>query len=196
MIQSGYNPQGGNQTTTSTMGLPSLAGPMGLPFDPTAALRERLRMEQEQKAFENQLRERQMRLQEQSARAQEQAARDQQRQSREAALQAENARRTAPRPVDPLDQLKAADRYEMSLRNSALRPTGLGPNMIPGMGVDPNRLPSRLRPGSSSFQGGMEPSRAQLSPSAPPPPPTSNRGFDFADPYSQAQIQRSAFGGK
>ncbi len=58
MIQSGYNPQGGNMLTTSGgFAPPSLPGVPGLPFDPSAAIREKLRREAEQTAFENKLRQ-------------------------------------------------------------------------------------------------------------------------------------------
>lgn len=192
MIESGYTPQGGNALTTSGLSFaPPMAGG-GLPFDPTAAMREKLRREAEQTAFENSLRERQLRMQEQQARLQAEMARQQQHRAEQD--RARSLNRETPNKVDPLSALKAQDQYEMTLRGAATRPTGLGAQMIPGMAVDPNKLPSRLRPQGSSFQGAPGPSMAGLSPSAPPAPPTSNRGYDYADPYSQAQMQRSAFG--
>jgi hypothetical protein len=188
MISSGYTPQGGNSLTTQGLSFATPPGSAaGLPFDPTAAIREKLRREAEQTAFENSLRERQMRLMERQAREQQRLA---------AQERAQSMNREMPRREDPLAALKAQDQYEATLRGAATRPTGLGPQMLPGMAVDPNLLPSRLRPQGSSFQGTAGPSMAGLSPSAPPPPPTSHRGYDFADPYSQAMLQRSAFGGR
>ncbi len=209
MIQSGYNPQGGNTLTTSGPGyalppLPGMSG--GLPFDPTAAIRDKLRREAEQTAFENRLRQqeadmrrRQMESDEamrrQQMSMQTQSYKDSRRYQDQDRARMTN-REAAPKGPDPLSAIKAADAYDLSRRGAATRPTGLGPGMIPGMAADPNLLPGRMRPQGSSFQGGNEPSRASLSPSLPPPAPTSNRGFDFADPYSQAMIQRSAFGAR
>jgi hypothetical protein len=56
------------------------------------------------------------------------------------------------RQPDPLAAQKAADRYEMRQRSAAMRPTGLGAQMIPGMAVDPRLLPSRFQPSGSSLQ--------------------------------------------
>lgn len=193
MISSGYNDQGGNQTTTSGLSYaPPTFGGSGMPFDPTAAIREKLRSEAKQKAFENSLREREMRMREAQARAAGEVAAPRGSQQ----LQTGGGGPEGVRSVDPLAGLKAQDQYEMSLRGAATRPTGLGAQMIPGMAVDPNLLPSRMRPSGSSFQGAPGPSMAGLSPAPPMAPPASNRGYDFADPYSQAQVQRSAFGGK
>lgn len=37
-------------------------------------------------------------------------------------------------------------------QGAAMRPVGLGPGMIPGMGIDPRFLPPSMRPSGSSFQ--------------------------------------------
>lgn len=183
MISSGYNDQGGNVLSTSGLSFAPPTGSMGgLPFDPTAAIREKLRREAEQTAFENKLREREMKLRERMARPPGTVGGGQRTFSEGGVRQ------------DPLAAMKAQDQYESTLRSAAMRPTGLGPQMIPGMAADPNLLPSRMRPQGSSFQGVPGPSMAGLSPAPEMPPPTSNRGFDFADPYSQAQVQRAAFG--
>lgn len=189
MIQSGYTPQGGNSLTTQGMGFAPQMGPGGLPFDPSAAIREKLRQEAEDKAYERSMRERAQQQEELRYRAEQDRRKEQEIQYRNSMTN-----REAPGRIDPLAGMKAQDQYDMTLRSAAMRPTGLGAQMIPGMAVDPNLLPSRMRPAGSSFQGQMGPSGAALSPSAPPPPETSNRGFDFADPYSQAAVQRSAFG--
>jgi hypothetical protein len=194
MIESGYNQQGGNQTFTRTPSLPQFSAPVpsfgggGLPFDPTEAMRRKLAEEAEQRKFENSLKERALRMQEMQAKQQMSFAD----QDRARAMNPGGEGRRAP---DPLAALKAQDRYEATQRSAATRPVGLGAQMIPGMAVDVNKLPSRMRPQSSQFQGGNEPSRASLTPGpALGPAPTSNRGFDYADPYSQAQIQRASFG--
>lgn len=192
MISSGYNSQGGNSLTTQGLsyGVPSFGGG-GLPFDPSAAIREKLRREAEQTAFENSLREREMRMREQQARAQKNAQAEMAMRQR----QMDHAARVQSlRPqADPLARMKAEDRYEMSLRNAAKRPL-TGFNMIGAYTDDPTKLPGRLRPQGSSFQGSLGPSSAGLSPEPEmDDAPTSNRGFDFADPYSQAQVQRAAF---
>ncbi len=214
MIQSGYNSQGGNLLTTSGPGyaMPSLPGMSGgLPFDPSAAIREKLRREAEQTAFENRLRQQDADARQREAEArqrqmaaddamrrqqmgmQEQSFKDSRRYQDQDRARMTN-REAAPKGPDPLAALKAADAYDLSRRGAATRPTGLGAQMIPGMAVDPNLLPSRMRPQGSTFQGGNEPSRASLPPAPPPGAATSNRGYDYADPYSQAMIQRSAFG--
>jgi hypothetical protein len=195
MIQSGYNPQGGNMLTTSVGAPPPLPGmPGGLPFDPSAAIREKLRREAEQTAFENKLREQDAAMRQKQMAMQEQSFKDSRRyQDRDRARMTNHP--AAPKGPDPLDALKAADAYDLSRRGAATRPTGLGAQMIPGMAVDPNLLPSRMRPQGSSFQGSIGPSAAGLTPEPVRPPiPSSNRGFDYADPYSQALVQQSAFG--
>lgn len=89
---------------------------------------------------------------------------------------------------DPLAMLKAMDQYEMMMRNAAMRPVGLGPQMIPGMAEDPRLLPARLRPQNSSFQNIAGPSDAGITPSAPPQArPDSNAGFDFMPANEQAR---------
>lgn len=189
MISSGYTPQGGNSLTTQGLSFATQpgSGGGGMPFDPTAAIREKLRREAEQTAFENRLREREMALRERMSRAGQPDL--------TGPRQTGGGRESGP-AVDPLAAMKAQDRYDMSLRSAAMRPTGLGAQMIPGMAADPNLLPPRLRPQGSSFQGTPGPSMAGLSPSAPEPTPSSHRGFDFADPFSQAQLQRTAFSGR
>ncbi len=185
MISSGYNEQGGNSLTTSGLSFASPTGSMGggLPFDPTAAIREKLRREAEQTAFENRLRAREMKLRERMARGPAQVPGGQRMFSEGGVRQ------------DPLAALKAQDQYDLKMRSAAMRPTGLGPRMIPGMAADPNLLPSRMRPQGSSFQGVPGASMAGLTREPDPPMlPSSNRGYDFADPYSQAQVQRAAFG--
>ena len=199
MIQSGYNPQGGNLTTTQGQGF---GGPMGgiqmagapsLPFDPTAALRDRLRVEAEQRAFENKIRSQQLAMQKRQAAMQEQGYKESRRNADvDRARMGNHA--AAPKGPDPLSAMKRMDQYDATVRGAATRPTGLGAQMIPGMAADPNLLPSRLRPSGSSFQGQMGPSGAGLSPSAEAAKPLSNRGYDFADPYSQALVQQASFG--
>jgi hypothetical protein len=194
MIQSGYNDQGGNQLSTSTIGLPPLPGMGSLPFDPSAAIRKKLAMEAEERAYERQMRERAMAMQARAAKdAREAQAEEARMRERQMSMMTRDRRHNV--RVDPLEGLKAQDQYEMTLRGAATRPTGLGPGMIPGMAVGPNKLPSRLRPSGSSFQGTPGPSMAGLPPSAPEPPETSHRGFDFADPYSQSAVQRASFSG-
>lgn len=193
MIQSGYNPQGGNQLTTSTQGLPPLPGMGGggLPFDPSAAIRQKLAMEAEEKAYERQMRERALKMQENAMR---QGRQDQLTAGRMNRNMMTN-RETGGIIKDPLAELKARDAYDARLRQSAMRPVGLGPNMISGMAVDTSKLPTRLQPQGSSFQGAPGPSMAGLSREPEPEmAPSSNRGYDYADPMSQAAAQRLAFG--
>lgn len=90
--------------------------------------------------------------------------------------------------VDPLAALKARDQYEATIRAAAMRPTGLGAQMIPGMAVDPHLLPSHMRPASSNFQNLAGPSAAGLD-DAPvrPQAPGSNAGFDYLPASEQAR---------
>lgn len=90
--------------------------------------------------------------------------------------------------VDPLADQKARDRYEMTRRGAATRPTGLGPGMIPGMAVDPRLLPSSMQPSGSSFANVPGASPAGLSPSRPElEDESSNSGFDYMSPVERAR---------
>lgn len=79
-----------------------------------------------------------------------------------------------------------------SQQGAAMRPVGLGAQMIPGMGIDPRFLPPGMRPGGSQFvdetrtasggQSGAGPSDFQR-----PAPQSSNSGFDYLPAVEQAR---------
>ena len=102
MIQSGYNPQGGLNTQTQGPAMPSLPGmPGGLPFDPSAAIRERLAREAEEKAYERSIRERAMQMEERRAAEEERRYREQEKTRSVEAMRSRNSmsNREAPRHV-------------------------------------------------------------------------------------------------
>lgn len=80
-----------------------------------------------------------------------------------------------------------------AIQGSAMRPTGLGAGMIPGMAVDPRLLDPRLRPSSSSFANLPGDSPAGLGPSRPElPDESSNAGFDYMSPVEKARWAAAA----
>lgn len=62
---------------------------------------------------------------------------------------------------------RSADAYDASVRGAATRPVGLGAQMIPGMQVNQELLPTRLRIQSSQFQNPtIGPSMAGVTPTS------------------------------
>lgn len=64
-------------------------------------------------------------------------------------------------------------------------PVGLGPGMIPGMGINPNNVPYRYRAGGSNF-GASDPNRASLTPGGSEPSGASSSGGMSNSDYMNA----------